>query len=64
MIKNSNFDMVTSVNNVEMKLKLDFILYYITVSKLSNWLSFCMYVVRIARNPSSDVCIQKHIHPH
>ena len=31
MIKNSNFDMVTSANNVEMKLKHDFILYYVSV---------------------------------
>ena len=31
MIKNSGFNMVTSANNVKMKLKLDFSLYYISV---------------------------------
>ena len=31
--------MVTPVNNVEMKLKLNFILYYISISKFSNGLT-------------------------
>ena len=44
--------MITPVNNVKMKVKLNFTWFYVSVLKLSNWFTFYMDGVQNARNPS------------